>query len=37
VDVALLLRDRFPEDGEPDDTYTVSLEGVYPLSDLSST
>jgi hypothetical protein len=35
VDVALLLRDRFPEDGEPGDTYTVSLDGGIPLSDLS--
>jgi PEP-CTERM motif len=32
VDVALLLRDRFPESG---DTYTVSLDGGIPLSDLS--
>jgi hypothetical protein len=35
VDVALLLRDYFPEDGEPGDTYTVSLDGGIPLSDLS--
>ncbi len=35
VDVALLLRDRFPENGEPGDTYTVSLDGGIPLSDLS--
>jgi hypothetical protein len=35
VDVALLLRGRFPEDGEPGDTYTVSLDGGIPLSDLS--
>ena len=35
VDVALLLRDRFPEYGEPGDTYTVSLDGGIPLSDLS--
>jgi hypothetical protein len=35
VDVALLLRDRFPEDGYPGDTYTVSLDGGVPLSDLS--
>jgi PEP-CTERM motif len=35
VDVALLLRDRFPDFGEPGDTYTVSLDGGIPLSDLS--
>jgi hypothetical protein len=35
VDVALLLRERFPENGEPGDTYTVSLDGDIPLSDLS--
>ncbi len=35
ADVALLLRDRFPEFGEPGDTYTVSLDGGIPLSDLS--
>ncbi|HEY5206833.1 MAG TPA: PEP-CTERM sorting domain-containing protein [Roseiarcus sp.] len=35
VDVALLLRDRFPEYGEPSDTLTVSLDGGIPLSDLS--
>jgi hypothetical protein len=35
VDVALLLRDRFPENGEPGETYTVSLDGGIPLSDLS--
>jgi hypothetical protein len=36
VDVALLLSDRFPEDGEPDDAYKVSLDGGIPLSKLSS-
>ena len=35
VDVALLLRDRFQDFGEPGDTYTVSLDGGIPLSDLS--
>jgi hypothetical protein len=35
VDVALSLRDRFPDFGEPGDTYTVSLDGGIPLSDLS--
>jgi len=35
VDVALLLRDRFPDFGEPGDTYTVSLDGGIPISDLS--
>jgi hypothetical protein len=35
VDVALLLRDRFPDVGEPGDTYTVSLDGGSHLSDLS--
>jgi hypothetical protein len=35
VDVALLLRDRFPGFGEPGDTYAVSLDGGIPLSDLS--
>jgi hypothetical protein len=35
VDVALLLRDRFPDFGEAGDTYTVSLDGGIPLSDLS--
>jgi hypothetical protein len=34
VDVALLLRDRFPDFGEPGDTYAVSLDGGIPLSDL---
>jgi hypothetical protein len=35
VDVTLLLRDRFPQEGESGDTYTVSLDGGIPLSDLS--
>jgi MYXO-CTERM domain-containing protein len=35
VNVSLLLRDSFPEDGSPSDTYTVSLDGGVPLSDLS--
>ena len=35
VKVALVLRDRFPDFGEPGDTYTVSLDGGIPLSDLS--
>jgi hypothetical protein len=35
VNVALLLRDYFPEFDEPSDTYTVSLDGGIPLSDLS--
>jgi hypothetical protein len=35
VNVALLLRDYFPEFDEPADTYTVSLDGGIPLSDLS--
>ena len=35
VDVALLLRDGFPRHGAPSDTYTVSLDGGIPLSDLS--
>jgi hypothetical protein len=35
VEVALVLRDRFPDFGEPGDTYTVSLDGGIPLSDLS--
>ena len=35
VDIALLLRDCFPDFGEPGDTYTVSLDGGIPLSDLS--
>jgi hypothetical protein len=35
VDVSLLLRDSFPEGSEPSDTYTVSLNGGIPLSDLS--
>jgi len=35
VDIALLLRDYFPEFDEPGDTYTVSLDGGIPLSDLS--
>jgi PEP-CTERM motif len=35
VDVALLLRDGFPGFGAPSDTYTVSLDGGIPLSDLS--
>jgi PEP-CTERM motif-containing protein len=35
VDVALPLRDYFPEFDEPGDTYTVSLDGGIPLSDLS--
>jgi hypothetical protein len=35
VNVALLLRDYFPEFDEPGDTYTVSLDGGIPLSDLS--
>jgi hypothetical protein len=35
MDVALLRSDRFPEDGEPDDAYTVSLDGRIPLSKLS--
>jgi hypothetical protein len=35
VDVTLLLRDRFPQDGAAGDTYTVSLDGGIPLSDLS--
>ena len=30
-----MLRDRFPDFGEPGDTYTVSLDGGIPLSDLS--
>jgi hypothetical protein len=34
VDVTLLLRDRFPQDGAAGDTYTVSLDGGIPLSDL---
>ena len=34
VDVSLLLRDSFPEGSEPSDTYTVSLNGGIPLSDL---
>jgi hypothetical protein len=35
VDVALSLRDYFPEFAEPGDTYTVSLDGGIPLFDLS--
>jgi hypothetical protein len=35
VNVALLLRDRFPDVAEPGDTYTVSLDGGIPLADLS--
>src|ERR1700677_3175456 len=35
VDVALSLRDYFPEFAEPGDTYTVSFDGGIPLSDLS--
>jgi hypothetical protein len=35
VNVALSLRDYFPEFDEPGDTYTVSLDGGIPLSDLS--
>jgi hypothetical protein len=35
VDVTLLLRDSFPQDGAAGDTYTVSLDGGIPLSDLS--
>jgi hypothetical protein len=35
VNFALLLRDRFPDFGGPGDTYTVSLDGGIPLSDLS--
>jgi hypothetical protein len=38
VNVALLLRDRYPEngeEGEPGDTYTISLDGGIPLSNLS--
>jgi hypothetical protein len=35
VEVELLLRDGFPDFGEPGDTYTVSLDGGIPLSDLS--
>ena len=35
VDVALLLRDYFPENGEAGDTYAVSLDGGIPLSNLS--
>ena len=35
VNVALFLRDYFPEFDEPSDTYTVSLDGGIPLSDLS--
>jgi hypothetical protein len=35
VDVSLLLRDYFPEDGGSSDTYTVILDGGIPLSDLS--
>jgi hypothetical protein len=35
VKAALLLRDRFPEEGGPGDTYTVSIDGGIPLSDLS--
>jgi hypothetical protein len=35
VKIVLLLRDYFPEFDEPGDTYTVSLDGGIPLSDLS--
>jgi PEP-CTERM motif len=35
VDVTLLLKDGFPQDGAAGDTYTVSLDGGIPLSDLS--
>jgi PEP-CTERM motif len=35
VEVTLLLRDGFPQDGAAGDTYTVSLDGGIPLSDLS--
>ena len=35
VNVALSLRDYFLEFNEPGDTYTVSLDGGIPLSDLS--
>jgi hypothetical protein len=35
VDVALLLRDRVPEDAESGDTYAVSLEGGIPFASLS--
>jgi hypothetical protein len=35
VNVAMLLRDSVPEYGRPGDTYTVSLDGGIPLSDLS--
>jgi hypothetical protein len=35
VHIALMLSAPFPEDGGPHDTYTVSLDGGVPLSDLS--
>lgn len=35
VDVSLLLRAGLPELGAPSDTFTVSLDGGIPLSDLA--